>query len=390
MLGGVVRIPKVQQLIRDELGIAPGTRINGDEGMSLGATLVSLNSTTGLKVERVFHNDGPDYSIKVTLRPLNASEPEKTSVIFEGGKTRYATKKTVDVKALSGDFELTLSETPGDFQVRYLVSGVRDAIRKHAAKNITEFKGQLTLELDALGIPRLDKMEMIFKENRTEFDIRKVNRTNETSGQPAVFEEKVPKYVQHILRDNIFFSKSFENAETVDLNPVFLAESRSLLDALNKREQRKKLISQKRNRVEALIYNLRDLAEDKHSVAYLTQQDIQDFLAKADELSLFTESEEFANASAADLDRIQRQSDSVTNLYNYRKREHEERNSFGPQAGLKFKGLISELEKIKKEKPWIPNEKSDDLMRKTTQAMDWALQKLDEQSSLPLNQNPVI
>jgi len=341
-------------------------------------------------MDKIFQNDGPGYSVKVLIRSLNTSEPEKSSVIFESGQSRYNSKKTVDIKNLGSDFELTLNEVPGDYEIRYLVTGVKDSLGKHTPKNITEFKGQITLGLNGLGIPRLEKVEMILKENRTEYDIKKVNVTNETTGENVTVEEKVPRYSQHTIKESLLVTKSFENAATLDSNATLFAESKALLEALSNREELARILSQKKNQIETLVYTLRDMPEDSRAKVYLGDLDIQNFIAKADELAEYIESDAFFTAGISDLDAKLRESEGVMSNYTYRKKEHEERDKLIPLTHDYFKNVTENMLNFTISRPWVPAQKIEDFMKVFNETQQWALDLFAKQEAHPLNENPIL
>lgn len=64
IIGGVVRTPKVQNLLKDYYQKDIGMHINGDDGPALGASYIAANYTAGVKVKKMTFNDGPNYEVK--------------------------------------------------------------------------------------------------------------------------------------------------------------------------------------------------------------------------------------------------------------------------------------------------------------------------------------
>jgi len=70
ILGGGIRIPKVQDLIRNFMEKEVGMHINGDDSMALGASLMAANLTTSFRVMVPEINDGPNYRTDITIQGL--------------------------------------------------------------------------------------------------------------------------------------------------------------------------------------------------------------------------------------------------------------------------------------------------------------------------------
>lgn len=51
IVGGVSRIPIIQQIIKDRLGLEPVMHLNGDEAMAHGAVIYAANFTSDTQVK---------------------------------------------------------------------------------------------------------------------------------------------------------------------------------------------------------------------------------------------------------------------------------------------------------------------------------------------------
>lgn len=399
ILGGMVRVPRVQEILREELGVNLGLRINGDEGMSLGATVISVNSTAGLKIEKIFNFDGPTYGIQIDIREFADEKPGKSSQLFTAGATKYGSKKTVDLKTQDKDFEVSLSENPGNYTVKFNVTGLEAALKKYENKNITESKTHLSFELDNLGIPKLLKAELVLKENRTEIETKKIdkkNSTNSTSNdtsatnatEPA--EEKIEKNVIYVLRESLVVKKVFENVAVLDSNTELFEQSKKLLQAINKREQEKRTLSQRRNQIESVGYKLRELSEDQSSKVYLSSKDTEDFKNKANEIEEYMDSDDFGTASIFDLEAKLKEVDNVLEPFQTRKREHSEREKVFPQTRGYLKNVTDSQVSLKQTRPWVPEEKFEELSKKIEEVNTWFNENSAKQEAQPLHEEPVV
>jgi len=116
MVGGGVRVPKVQQILTEYLqGKELGARLNGDESMTLGASFHAANLSSSFKTRPIYMNDGYNFDIRVELRDLESERLESTeegtpklekqAVLFPY-KTRFGSKKVLAFE-YDGDINAT-------------------------------------------------------------------------------------------------------------------------------------------------------------------------------------------------------------------------------------------------------------------------------------------
>lgn len=97
ILGGAVRVPRVQQILAEYLGkVELGAHLNGDEAMAFGAAFIGANLSHSFKVRPVWLYDGNNYDIVVSFKDLEPNEEkfEKSMVVFPY-KYRFGGRKTV-------------------------------------------------------------------------------------------------------------------------------------------------------------------------------------------------------------------------------------------------------------------------------------------------------
>ncbi len=63
MLGGIVRIPKVQEIIKNQWNMPLGQHINGDDGMAMGASIIAANYSAGVRTKKIIMSERVGYSI---------------------------------------------------------------------------------------------------------------------------------------------------------------------------------------------------------------------------------------------------------------------------------------------------------------------------------------
>ena len=63
VIGGVVRMPKVRDLIQQEFELQPASHINGDDGPCQGAAFMAANYSAGIKTKRIQVAESANYNV---------------------------------------------------------------------------------------------------------------------------------------------------------------------------------------------------------------------------------------------------------------------------------------------------------------------------------------
>ena len=71
LLGGGIRVPRVQQFLNQYFKKEIGTHLNGDESMSLGAAFIAANSSHSFRVKPLHLYDGHNQEIIMKLKSDN-------------------------------------------------------------------------------------------------------------------------------------------------------------------------------------------------------------------------------------------------------------------------------------------------------------------------------
>lgn len=197
MIGGAMRVPKVQEAVRDALDgkIELGMHLNSDESMALGAAFHGANVSTSFKVRHVGLADVNPFPIAVDLTDLAVGKEEK-----KGGGGLFGKKKDDDKKKKGDDewakhatifklgSKLGVKKTIAfsydkDVHVevnyeendnlpigtglsieQYDVSGIAEFAKEMADKELSTPKVSLQFELDGSGITKLIKAEAVVEE----------------------------------------------------------------------------------------------------------------------------------------------------------------------------------------------------------------------------------
>jgi len=101
LLGGGVRVPKIQSILSDNVGKKLGQHMNGDDSMSFGAAFIAANFSSAFRSkQKLFLTHGTNYDLFVTINPLENTNDNLTlpfcSEQFELNQTNVTSSFAVD------------------------------------------------------------------------------------------------------------------------------------------------------------------------------------------------------------------------------------------------------------------------------------------------------
>lgn len=160
VIGGGVRVPSVQNILREKLGNKLGVHMNGDDSMAFGAAFIAANHSSNFRLNQkieLYH--GNTYEILLKLKNINATEnqticsetqedlafdcirPLNKSALLYKIRHGYDIVKTVSLRH-DGDFEVySYDRFPGEearLLTRYDVTGVQDSLQTLKENNISD------------------------------------------------------------------------------------------------------------------------------------------------------------------------------------------------------------------------------------------------------------
>lgn len=220
LVGGGMRIPKVQEEIKTVLGekLNLGLHMNSDESMALGAAFHGANISTAFRVRHVGMTDINPFAVSIFLEDLAFEESSKTGLFGLGRKKEVVTnnigyndgtwykdatifktngklgvKKTIafshdrDVSCTIAYEESTILPIGTEPSIeRYNITGIADFGKEVMGKGLSKPKVSLQFEMSISGLTRLIKAEatveeltIVTKQIEVDEDERK-NKGNET------------------------------------------------------------------------------------------------------------------------------------------------------------------------------------------------------------------
>lgn len=391
IIGGSVRVPKVQEILREKFKLQLSMTINGDEGAAHGAAFISANTTTGLKIKKIYMNDGPNYKVDLDITfPTDPTAKPKATELFPI-KTNYGTKKKISIKRLQTDAIVKMTVPhPGDYEITYNVSGVEKSLEKYADKNITEWKVLFNFVLDTLGIPKLLGADIVLKETVAENKTTNVTKRNETNGNN--YTEAVTEV---LVKNNNYTSKL--KVEVISQSYLGLSErrtqfeeSKSLLRRIKQKEEERLKMAEMKNKLESFIYKLKSEASDPDDRKYLNDTEAESFLAKSQEIDNFLFEGDAANITKENVEVLTMEGETLAQVLHFRKVEARERPRVIQLWGQYIINCTEALEKLKSERPWTPEEKLEELREAIEKARTEVDELIKNQTDLPLNVDPVL
>ena len=136
LIGGSIRIPAVQERLKEKLGNKLGMHMNGDESVAFGTAFLAANLSSNFRTKRVDIIHGMNFEIRIKLNHyLNKNETlcEENYKDLALNCTRSLNKETALYKLRHGfDISRTVSFThDSDFEVNIYEKFENDELENH-------------------------------------------------------------------------------------------------------------------------------------------------------------------------------------------------------------------------------------------------------------------
>ncbi|KAF0750652.1 hypothetical protein AaE_006632 [Aphanomyces astaci] len=392
IIGGGVRIPKIQSLLKGYFERDLGLHLNGDEAMALGAAFHGANLSTAFRVRHVGMTDIASYPVGVRLVDLHREHPAaddgddkhwvKRASLF-GDAQRLNVKKSVAFSH-STDVSCTFrydqpSGLPAGTSAlisRYNITGIDAFVSKYADKNLGEPKVTLTFSLDGSGLAHIVKAEATLEEEVEVVEKKKIKKDGDDKKKTT---------------NDVEADKTEAKAEDDDVNDVEDKESIALLSELDKADSIRKTNAEAKNRLEAFVYEAREyLSQQEEAVASVSTPDQREKLATevdATEEWLYEDGDDLdANAYnerhaplRAQLDALAFRVDELAAL---------------PEAILKAQQYVIStkdlMEQWATEKPQVTEAERGDIVAKVDELAAWIEEEQAKQAAIPKHDTPVL
>ena len=299
LIGGSIRIPEIQNIIRDYVGEENndlvGTHLNGDDSIAIGAAYAIR--------WRNKINEGIHYNISIELNNLNNTMKVNRTIVFKKG-TLPETKQKISIytdqnlnmdiyedknnKLMSCTFKRIKKEVKEFINnMKVYKNATYDKIPKVEFEFYISRLGIISLNAQLLFNVRtyiglnitnktgnifnsLDYVEPISKEEKEEIN----NKLNETLNPNITKEEK--DLLNKKLKKGTFFDKEIPiklDFNIIDYEPKSFTDDnlkfwRKKLDFYDRREKEEVKIIELRNELESLIYEKQNFLESNNAKEY--------------------------------------------------------------------------------------------------------------------------
>ncbi|KAK7327235.1 hypothetical protein VNO80_31600 [Phaseolus coccineus] len=426
LIGGATRVPKLQAKLQEFLGRKELDRhLDADEAIVLGAALHAANLSDGIKLNRKLGMvDGSLYGFLVELNGPELLKDESSRQLLVPRMKKVPSKMFRSVNH-NKDFEVSLAYESGHHLppgatspeiARYQISGLTDASEKYSSRNLSSpIKASIHFSLSRSGILSLDRADAVIEitewvevpkknltiENstissngsaesaagnssegsngsiKTDSGISKTSNTSaeEQAAAELATEKKLKKRTFRVPLKIVEKITGFG----MSLSEDFLTDVKKKLQVLDQKDTDRKRTAELKNNLEGYIYTTKEkieTLEDFEKVS--TSEERQSFIEKLDQVQdwLYTDGED-ANATEFQerLDQLKAVGDPIF----LRLKELTARPAAVEQGRKYIDELKQIVEEWKVKKPWLPQERVDEVIKSSEKLKNWLDEKESEQ-----------
>lgn len=419
IIGGGVRVPKVQQTLKEFLStkrspdkppLELSVHLNGDEAVALGAAFHGANVSTSFRVRKVGLQDVTPFAVGVRMA---SGAWHKRATLFKSGAKQTSKPKTIAfqhdadiVCELAYDDPDSLPPGTPTTIAMYDVTGIADFAAEMSKQNtsgtLQRPKVQLSFVLDSSGLTTLSKAEVSVTEespvNETvaqdeaapavandtnASDANATNTTNATNATAAV----APKKKTHKRTLTVTQTKSGPRDFAMLAADAEAAALR--IETIYKAEQVRMERERERNDLESTIYAVRNALNDREDEVAPVSTDAQRDAVRADCETL---EEWLYDADGASVDELKDKRRSLQDKWDaILERADEARKR--PSAIERANKALASARKNATEvwpvsKPWLEIDDLDDLVAKIDKAQKWLDDVVALQEKTPAHEPP--
>jgi len=386
IIGGSVRVPKVQELIKEATGIDASMHLNGDDSMALGASFIAANRTSTFKVKNIYLEHGIDHNITVTVHDPSSvgteNEFKKSATIFPIG-TLLSTRKKINIphaKDLVVDIEVPA--TSGTSKIRYLIEGVNQKM-EDLNEGQTNFRISLGFSLDYLGNPFVHKASLVYDK---EIEIEPT--TNSTTKEDEVTKQTKTKTFAKDL--TVKLSDEGSTQHRYLSNPELIKESKAILEAFSNYEIYIRKNAEAKNKLESLIYKSQEILDDESIAKYATEEEKVAIKQKGEETDDWLFSDDAQGADFEIFNSKLKEFNKLILKVTHRKEEDDRRPKLLSEAHNKIDEIESTISSMNKTRPWLTAEQIQDALNELEVNRKFLEEKIVEQNAREPSLEPVI
>ena len=421
LIGGSIRIPEIQNIIRDYIGEdnndLVGTHLNGDDSIAIGAAYAIR--------WRKKINEGINYNLSMELNSLENNMKVNKTIVFEKGTPSESKKKIsimTDVNLNMDIYEndeklMSCTFTKINYEVKEFIKSMN--VNKNATYSkvprvefefyisrlgILNLNAQLVFNLRTyigLNITNdtgvtynsLDYIEPLNEEEKQKIK----NQLNETLNPNITYSEK--DLLNKKLKKGTFFDKDIPvklDFKIIDYEPKSLSEKnlkfwRKKLNFYDKREKEEVKIIELRNELESLIYEKQNFLESNNAKEYTKNTEYASLEKLITDTKNWFEDE---GSYTRNISLLNDQIDLIKNEFG----KVDQRISVKKERDLEIEKFMVELKSNQKKymkeykpnKPWIEFFYDDEYLPRVQKLNDTLNEKIKKQNELKSYEEPIL
>ena len=421
LIGGSIRIPEIQNIIRDYIGEdnndLVGAHLNGDDSIAIGAAYAIR--------WRKKINEGINYNISMELNSLENNMTVNRTIVFEKGtlsetkkKISIMTDQNLNMDIYENDEKLmSCTFTKINYEVKEFIKSMN--VNKNATYSKVP-KVEFEFYISRLGILNLNA-QLVFSlrtyiglnitndtgvtynsldyiEPLNEEEKQKIkNQLNETLNPNITYSEK--DLLNKKLKKGTFFDKDIPvklDFKIIDYEPKSLSENnlkfwRKKLNFYDKREKEEVKIIELRNELESLIYEKQNFLESNNAKEYTKNTEYASLEKLITDTKNWFEDEGSYTRNISllndQIDLIKKEFGKVDQRISVKKERDLEIEKFLVELKNNQKKYIKEY---KPNKPWIEFFYDDEYLPRIKKLNDTLNEKIKKQNELKSYEEPIL
>lgn len=440
LVGGVARVPKVQDAIKQLTKKDLSTHLNGDESMAHGAALFAANYTSEVQLKPMYLTDVVTFDIEGEF--TDDKELNKKTTIFKKG-AKLGTKKKITLSH-GQNFKCIIKNVYAETAVPvdlYSLEGVVEFSEKHQQVPVSHLTFVLTLDGFAYlheAEARVEVEEVVKEKAKIEKDstkqndgVKETSEQSETENQAdsqedaqapesgesvsekqdspgdqdssesessdatqdlpneeaASTSEYTERTVKKTIKDKLSVVKEeLEHPRTLTRDNIRTLQK--LFKRLITDDKARKRLAEAKNEVEGLVYYIKDKLSEDEFITVTTEaerQDLETFLTSTEQWLEETGSSD-PSTYLAKTSELKAKSQPALN----RVEERSNRALVVEKAYKQIDLIKTLLDEFEKTKSWISAEVKAEVYKKTSETKTWLDDTLAQQEGLNPWEAPVL
>ena len=410
-IGGVTKTPALLNIIFNETKHHAGLHINFEEGSAHGSAHIAASYVPGIRLKELIINDGPNYDFHFSIFENNSKGNifQNESILFPV-KTNYGTLKKYNFSNVTSNLLICINQKEQKYEVSYELENLTSILKELENKNVKDFLIDLEIELTRAGLVRVKNANLSYteivkekvkinsadhkKDDTSKKDLKEETTTNDTKTEST--EEKKAEEIKEEYQDkpynrlrSVKVSKYYESIKVLSDFSEQFKESEKLLSEANRIEEELAQKSKIKNGLESLQYKLKNEANDKSSNKFLQNDEISKFLETSNELETYLMSSDIKTSTLENLKYKLKQAEDVYEIYNYRKREFNDReNTINLWKGF-MTDANKQMTKVQKDRTWINKDVLEEALLKIEKISSSVNALQEELEKSDFNMDPV-